>query len=148
MCKRQLEEIISCQDKCMGSNNPTFFFFTFGCSLHLILSCSLLFSSQPSAWHFKPQHPSTDTFTVPPLDISKPSRFGLSGFMSKSFCFSDGLISDPTHPRLSQREPQHHHFCFFSSSVLLSLKQTTRVFCPVLTDPHPPLCWTDRQTDQ
>lgn len=33
-----------------------------------------------------PQHPSTNIFPVPPLDMSTPSMFDLSGFISKTSC--------------------------------------------------------------
>uniref|UniRef100_A0A3Q3M0F5 Ig-like domain-containing protein n=1 Tax=Mastacembelus armatus TaxID=205130 RepID=A0A3Q3M0F5_9TELE len=67
------------------------------------------------------QEPPLPMFTVPPLNMSKPSQSGFSGFFSKTSnmsCPSDVLIPDPIHPHHSQREPQHLQLCYLQLCLL------------------------------
>ncbi|KAK2905568.1 hypothetical protein Q8A73_009511 [Channa argus] len=86
----------------------------------LTTSINLLF-----AWQLQPQHPSTDIFTVSPLNMSKPPQAGLSDFISKTSnlsCPSDVLIPDPVTPKenlniLSSATSSSASCLFFSATV-------------------------------
>lgn len=89
-----------------------------------------LWSSGPPAWLFHPQHPSSDTVSVPPLHMSKSSQSGLSDFINRTpgmHCHSEVHLPDANHP----------HHCknisptFISAScLLLSFTHTLLVSFP------------------
>lgn len=69
---------ITCLHLALPSHQLTLTFFHY---IHKSLLCP---PSSPPAFRFRPHHPSTQTFTVPPLYTSKPSQSFLPGFISKT----------------------------------------------------------------
>lgn len=80
-------------------------------NLHVLFNSSSQIFLWTSCLADPPSASSTNTLTVPPLDVSKRSNVR---------CSSDGLMPGSLHPGSSQREPPHLCLCLLQHCLLSS----------------------------